>query len=132
MLSGQVEAEKYRYVCEQLFTTFPNLKKIAITLRGSLSASHNTWSGLLWDQGKTYTGNVYDLTPIVDRVGSGDAFAGGLISGLVKCPDDPQYALNFAIAASALKHTIFGDLNLARPDEVEKLIQGDRSGRVNR
>jgi 2-dehydro-3-deoxygluconokinase len=132
VLAGQVEAEKYRWVCEQLSTRFPNLKRIAVTLRGSLSASHNTWSGLLWEQGKTYTGNIYDLEPIVDRVGGGDAFVGGLITGLVKCPDDPQYALNFAIAASALKHTIFGDFNLARLDEVEKLVQGDRSGRVNR
>lgn len=132
VLSGQVDADKYRFVCEQLAAAFPNLQKIAITLRGSLSASHNTWSGLLWDQGNAYTGNVYDLTPIVDRVGGGDAFAGGLIAGLTKCPDDPQYALNFAIAASALKHTVFGDFNLARLDEVEKLVRGDRSGRVSR
>jgi 2-dehydro-3-deoxygluconokinase len=130
--SGQVEAEQYRYVCEQLASAFPNLKRIAITLRGSHSASHNTWSGLLWDQGQVYTGPVYDLSPIVDRVGGGDSFVGGLIYGLAKVPDDPQYALNFAIAASALKHTIFGDFNLARLDEVEKLAQGDRSGRVTR
>lgn len=132
VLEGRVKAEQYRSVCEQLAVTFPNLKKIAITLRGSLSASHNTWSGLLWDRGQVLTGPIYDLTPIVDRVGGGDSFVGGLIAGLVKCPDDPQYALNFAIAASALKHTVFGDFNLARLDEVEKLVQGDRSGRVTR
>ena len=132
VLSGQVEADHYRFVCDELARAFPNLKKIAITLRGSLSASHNTWSGLLWDQGQTYTGNVYDLTPIVDRVGGGDSFVGGLIAGLLRCPQDPQYALNFAIAASALKHTFFGDFNLACLEEVEKLVQGDRSGRVSR
>lgn len=132
VLGGQVPAEKYRHVCEQLAGRFPNLQKIAITLRGSLSASHNTWSGLLWDRGRVYTGEIYQLTPIVDRVGGGDAFAGGLIAGLVKCPQEAQYALDFAIAASALKHTVFGDFNLARPEEVEKLIQGDRSGRVSR
>lgn len=132
VLSGQLDAGQYHYVCEKLAENFPNLEKIAITLRGSLSASHNTWSGLLWDRGELYTGNVYDLAPIVDRVGGGDSFVGGLIAGLVMCPDDAQHALDFAIAASALKHTIFGDFNLARLDEVEKLIQGDRSGRVTR
>lgn len=132
VLSGQLEADHYSSVCEQLSLAFPNLKKIAITLRGSLSASHNTWSGLLWDRGGMLIGKTYDITPIVDRVGGGDAFAGGLIAGLIKCPNDPQYALDFAVAASALKHTFFGDFNMARQDEVEKLIQGDRSGRVSR
>lgn len=129
---GQVAAEKYRYVCEALAKKFSNLKTIAITLRSSFSASHNTWSAILWDSGKTFAGPVYDITHIVDRVGSGDSFMGGLIYGLLANPDSPQKTLDFAIAASALKHTIFGDFNLVSVEEVEKLMKGDGSGRVSR
>jgi len=130
--SGKVDAEKYRYVCEELHKRFPNLKTIAITLRGSLSASHNTWSGILWDEGKVYTAPTYDIIPIVDRVGGGDSFMGGLIYGLLTYGDDKQSALNFAVAASCLKHTIFGDFNQVTVDEVLKLMGGDVSGRVSR
>ncbi|MCD6518898.1 MAG: sugar kinase [Anaerolineae bacterium] len=130
--SGKVDAEKYRYVCEELRKRFPNLKTIAITLRGSLSASHNTWSGILWDEGKVYTAPTYDIIPIVDRVGGGDSFMGGLIYGLLTYGDDKQSALNFAVAASCLKHTIFGDFNQVTVDEVLKLMGGDVSGRVSR
>ncbi len=129
--SGQVDAAKYRSVCEALQQRFPNLKTIAITLRGSLSASHNTWSGLLWDEGRVYVAPTYDITHIVDRVGGGDAFMGGLIYGLLTYTDK-QNALNFAVAASALKHTILGDFNLVTVAEVEKLMGGDLSGRVSR
>jgi len=129
---GKVTAEKYQFVCESLSNKFPNLKTIAITLRSSISASHNTWSAILWQSGKTFTGPIYDITDIVDRVGSGDSFMGGLIYGLTTYPDEPQKALNFAIAASALKHTIVGDFNLVTKAEVEKLMKGDGSGRVSR
>lgn len=129
---GKVTADKYQFVCETLSTRFPNLKTIAITLRSSFSASHNSWSAVLWHSGKTFTGPIYDITDIVDRVGSGDSFMGGLIYGLNNYPNDPQLALNFAIAASALKHTIFGDFNLVSKSEVEKLMKGDGSGRVSR
>ena len=129
---GNVTAEKYRVVCETLSTKFPTLKTIAITLRSSFSASHNTWSGILWNEGKTYTAPIYDVTHIVDRVGSGDSFMGGLIYGLRTYIGDPQEALNFAVAASALKHTIYGDFNLVSISEVEKLMKGDGSGRVSR
>lgn len=132
VLSGKVAAESYRYVCEELARRFPGLKKLAITLRGSISASCNTWSGMLWDEGRIYKGQVYEISPIVDRVGGGDSFMGGLIYGLTKYLDDPQHALDFAIASSALKHTIYGDFNLVSVAEVEKLIQGDSSGRVSR
>ncbi len=132
VMAGRVEADGYRSVCEQLASRFPQLKKIAITLRGSRSANHNTWSGLLWDCGKMYTAPVYDITHIVDRVGGGDSFMGGLIYGLVSYPTDSQKALNFAVGASALKHTIFGDFNLVSAAEVEKLLKGDSSGRVSR
>ena len=96
----------------QLSERFPRLKTIAITLRGSLSASHNTWSAVLWHAGELYFGPTYDITHIVDRVGGGDSFMAGLIYGLLTYSDNYQGALNFAVAASALKHTIFGDFNL--------------------
>jgi 2-dehydro-3-deoxygluconokinase len=131
-INGKVEAEGYQFVCEQLAGRFLHLKKIAITLRGSLSASHNTWSGLLWEDGKLCAAPVYQITPIVDRVGSGDSFAGGLIYGLQVFTGDSQRALEFAVAASALKHTIFGDFNCVTRDEIEKLMKGDGSGRVSR
>lgn len=130
--SGIISGEQYAFVCDELHKRFPSLKTIAITLRGSISASHNTWSGTMWQSGKMYSAPVYDITHIVDRVGGGDSFMGGLIYGLVKYPGDPQKTLNFAVAASALKHTIFGDFNLVTVAEVEKLSNGDASGRVNR
>jgi 2-dehydro-3-deoxygluconokinase len=129
--AGKVEAASYTYVCEQLHNRFPNLHTIAITLRGSVSASFNRWSAILWHDGQTYTAPTHDITPIVDRVGGGDSFMGGLIYGL-KTYDDHQQALNFAVAASCLKHSIFGDFNLASVAEVEKLMSGDASGRVSR
>lgn len=130
--SGKVEADKYRNVCDELAHRFPTLKMIAITLRGSLSASHNTWSGVLWDGGQFYTGPTFDITDIVDRVGGGDAFVGGLIYGLRTYGADRQKALAFAIAASCLKHTVFGDFNVVSVAEVEKIMGGDVSGRVAR
>lgn len=138
--AGVVKADKYRFVCEELAKRFPNLKTIAITLRGSISASHNTWSGVLWacpepgrrDQGEFYVGPTYDITHIVDRVGGGDSFMGGLIYGLLTYENNRQAALNFAVAASCLKHSIFGDFNMVTVAEAEKLMRGDVSGRVSR
>ena len=130
--SGVVEAAQYRYVCEEIVKRFPNLKTVAITLRGSLSASHNTWSGILWHGGEVYVAPQYDITHIVDRVGGGDSFMGGLIYGLKTYGDDVQRALDFAVAASALKHTVFGDFNLVSVGEVSKIMGGDVSGRVSR
>ncbi len=132
VVAGKVEAEQYHTVCQELAQRFPNLKTIAITLRGSISASHNTWSGVLWDQGMFYLGPKFDLTHIVDRVGGGDAFAAGLIYGLRTYGVDRQKALDFAMAASCLKHSIMGDFNLVSVNEVEKLMAGDASGRVSR
>jgi 2-dehydro-3-deoxygluconokinase len=128
---GNVAADAYVHVCTQLKERFANLQTIAITLRGSLSASHNTWSGILWHDGRIYTAPTYDIVHIVDRVGGGDSFMGGLIYGLLTY-EDKQNAINFAVAASALKHSIMGDFNLVSADEVEKLMGGDASGRVNR
>jgi len=132
VLRGKVEAEKYLYVAKRLMEMFPNLGKVAITLRGSISASHNTWSGVLYDGENFYTAPTYDITHIVDRVGGGDAFAAGLIYGLLRFGDDPQRALNFAVAAGCLKHTIIGDANILTVEEVEKVAAGIVSGRVSR
>ncbi len=130
--SGKIIAENYRYVVEEIVKQYPNLKKVAITLRGSISASHNIWSAVLYDGKKMYIGPQYEITPIVDRVGGGDSFMGGLIYGLLTYREDLQTALNFAVAASCLKHTISGDFNLVSVDEVLKLMGGDTSGRVSR
>jgi len=130
--AGKVDAGRYRDVCEKLARRFPRLRTIAITLRGSISASHNTWSGVLWDSGRFYTGPLYDVTHIVDRVGGGDSFVAGLIYGLRTYPDNAQRALDFAVAASCLKHSIFGDFNMITAGEVEKLMGGEASGRVSR
>jgi len=132
VISGKVDSEKYREVAERLMEKFPSLKKVAITLRGSISASHNTWSAVLHDGKNFYTAPTYDITHIVDRVGGGDAFAAGLIYGLLKFGDDPQKVLNFAVAASCLKHTIFGDSNIVSASEVEKIAGGIVSGRISR
>jgi 2-dehydro-3-deoxygluconokinase len=132
VVAGKVEADKYCYVCAELAKRFSSLKTIAITLRGSVSASHNTWSGVLWQQGEFYVAPVYDITHIVDRVGGGDSFMGGLIYGLRTYGKDWQKVLDFAVAASCLKHSIFGDFNMATVAEVEKLMAGEVSGRVSR
>ena len=129
---GHVEATAYESVCKQLMKKFPKAKKIIITLRGSINANHNTWSGVLWDGKKLFQASEYNITHIVDRVGGGDSFMGGLIYGLLKYSGDDQKALNFAVAASCLKHTIIGDFNLVTVKEVETLIGGDASGRVSR
>jgi 2-dehydro-3-deoxygluconokinase len=111
---------------------FPQAKKVIITLRGSINADHNSWSGILFDGKKLYEAPEYQITHIVDRVGGGDSFMGGLIYGLLTYSGDDQKALNFAVAASCLKHTIHGDYNLVSVSEVEALIKGDGSGRVVR
>ncbi|HOZ48375.1 MAG TPA: sugar kinase [Candidatus Hydrogenedentes bacterium] len=129
--SGKVDADAYVYVCEEIARQYPNLNTVAVTLRGSLSASHNTWSGLLYHGGRLFRGPQFDIMPIVDRVGGGDSFMGGLIYGL-RHYDDPQRAIDFAVCASCLKHSIPGDFNLVRVPEVEKLMKGDASGRVSR
>jgi len=129
--SGQVDAALYRQVAEGLGGRFPNLKQIAITLRGSISGSHNTWSGILYDGRAMVVGPRYDIVPIVDRVGGGDSFAAGLIYALLS-GKDLQACIDFAVAASCLKHTITGDFNLVTVDEVNALLKGGGGGRVQR
>lgn len=129
---GSMDAQAYKSVCIQLMERFPKAKKVITTLRGSISASHNTWSGVLYNGKEFLEGPTYQITHIVDRVGGGDSFMGGLIYGLIHYPEDDQKALDYAVAASCLKHTIYGDANQVTIDEVEKLMSGDASGRVAR
>lgn len=127
-----INGDAYLSVCKKMMQKFPKAEKIAITLRGSISASHNSWAGILYDGKKIFKSKEYQITHIVDRVGAGDSFMGGLIYGILNNPKDDQASLDFAVAASCLKHTIKGDFNLVSVDEVNKLMNGDSSGRVNR
>ena len=129
---NEINSEAFLSVCNQMMKKFPKAKKIIITLRGSISASHNSWAGILYDGKKMYESIQYQITDIVDRIGGGDSFMGGLIYGFLNYPNEDQKALDFAVAASSLKHTIKGDVNLVKVEEVEKLMNGNSSGRVNR
>ncbi len=131
VIGGHLEAAAYESVSKQIMAHFPRCKKVITTLRGSVNANHNSWSGVLWDGKSLYESTTYQITHIVDRVGGGDSFMAGLIYGLMTYPNDRQ-ALDFAVAASCLKHTIYGDFNQVTVDEVEKLMGGDASGRVAR
>lgn len=130
--AGRVDAAKFESVCRQLMARFPRARKVIITLRGSINANHNTWGGVLFDGQRLYESARYDITHIVDRVGGGDSFMGGLIYGLLTYEGDDQRVLDFAAAASCLKHTIYGDYNQVTVKEVENLMRGDGSGRVAR
>jgi 2-dehydro-3-deoxygluconokinase len=129
--SGTLEHEKYSELSERVLATFPNLKMLAITLRESTSASHNRWSACLHNRQGFLLSRKYEITHIVDRVGAGDSFAAGLIYGLT-CLGSPREALEFAVAASCLKHSVPGDFNRFTPEEVQALISCGGSGRVQR
>ncbi len=129
--SGELDAARYEALAKKMFETFPNLKYQTITLRESFSASHNGWSACLYNGSEFFLSKHYDITHIVDRVGGGDSFAAGLIYGLTSGMADED-ALNLAVAASCLKHSIPGDVNLTTLAEAKKLMGGDASGRVQR
>ena len=129
--TGELDPEKYRALCEKVLEAFPNLKVQAITLRESISADHNGWSACLHNGREFFLSTHYDIADIVDRVGSGDAFAAGLIYQFTMGADD-ETALNFAVAASCLKHSIPGDANRVSVEEVKRLMAGEASGRVQR
>ena len=128
---GEIDQASFISVCRQLMDRFPRCRKVAITLRGSINASHNTWGGVLYDGSTLWQSRRYDITHIVDRVGGGDSFMAGLLYGLSTYPTD-QEAIQFAAAASCLKHSIAGDYNRVTVEEVESLIQSGGSGRVSR
>lgn len=128
---GKVDQSSFVSVCQQMMAKFPRCKKMAVTLRGAVNANHNTWGGVLYDGKQLYESRRYDITDIVDRVGCGDSFMGGFIFGLLHYQNN-QKALEFATAASCLKHTLKGDYNWMNVQEVENLIEGDASGRIKR
>lgn len=130
VLAGETDADGYKGIFKAMAETF-GFKYVVSTLRESLSASHNGWKAMIYDGKEFYKSRHYDLFPIVDRVGGGDSFAGGLIHGLLTKSAQGE-ALEFAVAASALKHTINGDFNMVSAAEVENLADGDASGRVQR
>ena len=121
----------YKKLCEDVFQSFPNLKLIAITLRESINANQNNWSACLHDGKNFFVSEKFVLSDIVDRVGGGDSFCGGLIFALIN-GTKPSQALEFAVAASCLKHSIYGDFNRVTIGEVNYLMNGDKSGRVKR
>lgn len=128
--AGKTDAEGYKEIFRQMKEQF-GFENVVSTLRESLSASHNGWKAIIYNGEEFYESKHYDILPIVDRVGGGDSFAGGLIHGLLAYDNQGQ-ALEFAVAASALKHTIPGDTNHVSTAEVEALMGGDGSGRVQR
>jgi 2-dehydro-3-deoxygluconokinase len=129
--SGALDQNVYRALAEKVVKAYPSIKTIAITLRESKSASHNGWSACLFDGTEFLVSRHYEITHIVDRVGGGDSFAGGLIYGLLTLGSKRE-ALEFAVAASCLKHSLPGDFNRFTVDEVKTLLKGDGSGRVQR
>ena len=129
--SGELDADQYGELCESVFKTFPNLRTQVITLRSSHSADHNGWAACLHNHKDFFVSRQYDVKDIVDRVGTGDSFAAGLIYGfMVGLPDCE--ALEFATAASCLKHSIPGDMNMCTVEEVKGLLAGAVSGRIRR
>jgi len=131
-VDSSIDPELFQSVCSQVMIKFPHCKKVALTIRSAINANHNLWRGVLYSNCTLKVSKQYDITHIVDRVGSGDAFMGSLIYGLINSPADEQGALDFAVAASCLKHTIYGDYNLVSYNEVKKLLEGNLSGRVKR
>ncbi len=129
--TGELNVEQYKAIAKLAMDTYPNVKRVAITLRESKSANHNDWSACLYNGKDFFLSRKYAITDIVDRVGGGDSFGAGLIYGL-NAYDDEQTALEFAVAASCLKHTIAGDFNRVGVSEVESLMKGSGSGRVQR
>jgi 2-dehydro-3-deoxygluconokinase len=128
---GRIDTAKYKLLCERVLEAFPNLRYQAITLRESFSADHNGWSACLHSRSEYLVSTHYDVTDIVDRVGAGDAFAAGLIYGMCNQMSDRE-ALEFAAAASCLKHSIPGDMNFCTVEEVRQLMRGGGTGRIQR
>jgi 2-dehydro-3-deoxygluconokinase len=127
--SGNLVIDDYKAIFQSIQAEF-GFQLIATTLRESYSATKNGWQALLYDGYDFYESKRYVIDPILDRVGGGDAFSAGLIHGLLT--REKALALEFAVAASALKHTIYGDFNLVNEKEVDSLVSGDQSGRVQR
>jgi len=130
--TGELNTEQYRAIAALAMEKYPNIRRVAITLRESKSANHNDWRACLYNGSDFFLSRKYAITDIVDRVGGGDSFGGGLIYGMLNFKEDSQKVIEFAVGASCLKHSIEGDYNMVSVDEVLKLIEGDGSGRVQR
>jgi len=128
--AGRLVHDSYVAVARQLVDRF-GFRRVATTLRESVSASHNRWAGLLYEEGQAYLSQQYEIAPIIDRIGAGDSFSGALVHGLIE-GWAAQDTIEFAAAASCLKHSVLGDFNLVSTAEVEALVAGDASGRVRR
>ena len=131
MTKGSIDSDKYKTLAAKVMEIYPNVEKLAVSLRESVSADINNWSIVMATKDGFYTSKKYEIRDIVDRIGGGDSFGSGLIWGLNNL-ETPQAAVEFAAAASALKHTIFGDYNRVTVDDVLTLAGGDGSGRVQR
>jgi 2-dehydro-3-deoxygluconokinase len=129
--SGRLDPKVFEDLTARVMTEFPNLARVAVTLRESASADGNRWSAVLRNRKGFLSGLSFDIRAIVDRIGTGDAFAAGLIHGLTRFEGDAE-ALDFAVAAAALKHSIPGDFNLSTEKDILTVARGDRSGRVRR
>lgn len=130
--SRALDPKRYSVPCSQLKSRFPNLRAVAVTVRESISASENYWSAVLSTRSGFYTSHRYHIAPVLDRVGAGDAFAAAAIRQLLLGTADDQDVVEFAAAASCLKHSVRGDWNLVSLEEIERLLQGDGSGRILR
>ena len=129
--SGTLDRNVYEGIAKKAMELYPNIKRVAITLRESKSADRNDWAACIYDGKEFYVSRKYEITDIVDRVGGGDSFSGGLIYGLLTYEKQSD-ALEYAVAASCLKHTISGDYNRVTVSEVTALMKGSGSGRVER
>ncbi|ULQ60247.1 sugar kinase [Brucepastera parasyntrophica] len=130
--AGRIDSAVYEELTEKVLNSWPNLSLTAVTLRESLSADRNNWSAVLRSKTGFYVSRKYEITDIVDRIGAGDAFAAALIFSCLEYPGEEERMLDFAVAASCLKHSIPGDFNLVTREEVEALCKGSGSGRVQR
>ena len=127
-----LDGQRLRPFAEAVRARFSRCRYVTTTLRAAINADHHRWSAVLWADGELLTTRTYELTGIVDRIGGGDSFMGALLYGLTRPQAEAQYALDFATAASCLKHTISGDVNLVSVAEVEELLRGEGSGKVKR
>lgn len=132
-LPPNVEYSKFTFglVAKQLMQKYPRIKKVITTRRGTINANYNTWVGILFDGNRVLESPTYEITHIVDRVGGGDALMAGLVYGFLNFPEDNQRVIDFAIAASFIKHTVLGDVNVASVADVERLMKGESKGRID-
>lgn len=129
---AEIDANKYKYICEAMFNKFPNCEIICFSIRESQSADHNNWSAILATRTEFLISTKYEIKNIIDRVGAGDSFSAGILYGLNTFKDNLKQTLEFATAASCLKHSIKGDYCICNTGEIIKLMEGNTSGRINR